>query len=131
MMSLIKWFTPAVATIALVTGAAAGEIKRYDQTAFDTLAAQGKPIVVAVHADWCPVCKVQEPIQADLMASPAFKDYTLFNVDFDTEKTVLRGFRVTRQSTMIVFRGSTEVGRSIGDTKKESIEALLLKAKSK
>ncbi len=36
-------------------------------------------------------------------------------------------FGVQKQSTLIVFKGATEVGRSIGDTDKASIEALLAK----
>lgn len=129
MTRFIKWTATILGALATIASATAGDIKRFDQVAFNTLAAQGKPIVVAVHADWCPVCKVQEPIQSDLMASPPFKEYTLFNVDFDADKTIVRNFRVTRQSTMIVFRGSTAVGRSVGDTKRESMEALLLKAR--
>ena len=48
-------------------------------------------------------------------------------VDFDSQKDVLRRFGVQRQSTLIVFKGATEMGRSVGDTGKTSIEALLAK----
>jgi hypothetical protein len=46
-------------------------------------------------------------------------------VDFDTAKDVLKRFRVTQQSTLIVFRGKSEVGRSTGDTNPASIRRLV------
>jgi len=71
---------------------------------------------------------VQKPIQAALMARPEFATYTLFTLDFDTDKAQLKAFKVIKQSTIIVFKGPTEVGRSIGDTNPESMAALLRKA---
>lgn len=49
----------------------------------------------------------------------------MFDVDFDTQKSVVRGFGATMQSTLIAFKGGREVGRSVGDTRKPSIERLL------
>ncbi len=68
------------------------------------------------------------PILSSLLASPDFKDYTLLEVNFDKEPAVLRQFAVTQQSTLIVFKGNAEVGRSTGDTRKDGIAALLRKA---
>ncbi len=106
----------------------AGEIKPYDQASFDALTKAGKPVVVAVHATWCPTCKAQLPIQKSLIESPEFKDYTMLTLDFDRDTDILKAFRVVRQSTIIVFKGSQEVGRSIGDTDKDRIKALFEKA---
>jgi len=44
------------------------------------------------------------------------------------QKDVVKNFKVTMQSTLIVFKGGKEVGRSTGDTKKDSIADLLKKA---
>ena len=110
--------------------ASAGEVRPYSQTEFDALAAQGRPTVIAVHAPSCPTCKVQATIQSGLMSSAAYKDFTMFIVDFDTAKPLLRKHKVTSQSTMIVYKGTTEVGRSVGDTSPEGIEALIRKAKA-
>ena len=115
---------------ALATFASAGTIKPYDQAAFDRLAAEGKPIVLSVRAPWCPTCKKQDPIQAELMKQPAYADYTLFTIDFDSQKDLLKKYKVGMQSTMVVFHGKDEVGRSVGDTKEESIAALMKKAHS-
>jgi len=48
-------------------------------------------------------------------------------VDFDAAKDVLRRFRVQHQSTLIMFKGRTEVGRSTGDTDPNRIQALVSK----
>jgi len=121
--ALLSWLiVPALAS--------AGELQPFDGKLFDQLQAQGKPVVVVVHATWCPTCKAQKPIQSALMHSPEFRDYTMFTVDFDADQALLKRFSVIKQSTMIVFKGKSEVGRSIGDTQRDSIEALMLKAKS-
>ena len=88
----------------------------------------GKPILIAVHADWCPTCKAQGPIIGQLKSQPKFKDLAILRVDFDAQKDVVRKFGAQMQSTLIVFKGDKEVGRSVGDTKPESIATLLDKA---
>lgn len=120
----------AVAMVLFAGGAIAGEIKPYSQAGFDALAAEGRPIVIAVHAGWCPTCKAQAPIQSNLMSRPDFRDYTVLIVDFDTEKPLLRKLKVSTQSTLIVYKGKSEVGRSVGDTSPQGIESLFRKAKA-
>lgn len=44
------------------------------------------------------------------------------------KKDVVRHFKVQYQSTLIVFKGGREVGRSTGDTSRRSIAALLKRA---
>ena len=108
--------------------ATAMERKPFDAKAFVDAQAAGRPILVEVSAVWCPICKVQKPILSDLAGKPKFKDVTLFEIDFDTQKDLLRKFGVQRQSTLIAFKGAQEVGRSTGDTNPTSIEALLDKS---
>ena len=52
---------------------------------------------------------------------------TFLRVDFDAQKPIVQGFGVQKQSTLIVFKGDKEVGRSTGETKADPIEALLAK----
>jgi hypothetical protein len=49
----------------------------------------------------------------------------VFKVDFDEQKDDVRALKAQRQSTLIVYKGETEKGRSVGDTDPASIEALL------
>jgi hypothetical protein len=48
-------------------------------------------------------------------------------VDFDSQKDLVERFGARMQSTLVVFKGNTEEGRSVGDTYRASIEALLNK----
>jgi thiol-disulfide isomerase/thioredoxin len=118
-----------LALSAFLTFAAEAEEKKpFDQAAFDAAQAQGKPVLVEVTASWCPVCKAQAPTLSKLRSDPRFKDLISFDIDFDSQKDLLRKFNVSKQSTLIMFKGNQEVGRSTGDTNPSSIEALLAKA---
>lgn len=107
--------------------AVAGEIKPFSQAGFDALAAAGKPVVLDISATWCPTCKAQKPIIDSLMKQPAYKDVTLMTIDFDSEKPTLKKFKVNMQSTLVAFKGTQEVGRSVGDTNPEGLEGLIKK----
>lgn len=126
----MKHLTSLVLAIATLAGAAAhaGEVKPYNAAEYEALGASGKPVVIAVHAPWCGVCKKQTPMQADLMKKPEYKNVTLMNVDFDSQKEVLKKFKVSTQSTMIVFKDAKEVARSVGDTNLDSMDAAIRKA---
>lgn len=117
----------ALALSAFAALASAGSSEPYTQKRFDELAAQGKPALVAVHADWCPTCKAQKPILGELMGRPEFKDVTELIVDFDAQKPIVKQYKVSMQSTLIAFKGGKEVGRSVGDTTKAGIEGLVKK----
>lgn len=106
----------------------AAEGQPFSRAAFDAALKAGKPILIDVSATWCPTCQAQAPILSELVKSPRFAGLTFFSVDFDSQKDVLRALRVQSQSTLLVFKGGAEVGRSVGDTSKASIEALLSRA---
>ena len=100
----------------------------FSAEAFKAAQASGSPILVEIHADWCPTCKAQNPILDKLTADPKFKDLKIFRVDFDAMKPEVKQFGAQMQSTLIVFKGTAEQGRSVGDTKEASIAALLDKS---
>lgn len=116
------------AALTLSPLASAMAPKSYSQQAFATAQAAGKPILLHITAPWCPTCKAQAPILSKLEVMPKFKNLMVFNIDFDTSKDLLRKLRVAQQSTLIMYKGSREVGRSTGDTNAASIAALLSKA---
>jgi thioredoxin 1 len=110
-----------------VTSALATETKPFTPDAFAAAQKAGKPIFVAIHASWCPVCAKQRPILSELMGEPKFKNLVYFVVDFDAQKDVVNSFGARMQSTLIAFKGEHETGRSVGDTDQASIAALLNK----
>ena len=116
-----------IATAAAGAPAIAAETHTYDQASFAAAEKAGKPILVAVHASWCPTCKAQKPILSELMADPKFKNLVYFVVDFDNQKDAAKLFGARMQSTLVAFKGDKETGRSVGDTDRASIAALLNK----
>ncbi len=126
-------FNGAIVAAALITAgqlaaAWANTAVPFSEEAFKAAQASGSSILVEIHADWCPTCKAQNPILDKLTAGPKFKDLKIFRVDFDAMKPVVRQFGAQMQSTLIVFKGAAEQGRSVGDTKEASIAALLDKS---
>jgi len=107
--------------------AAAGQIEPFSQTEFDRLTRAGQPVVVHVSATWCPTCKAQKPILEKLMKQPAYKDVTMLTVDFDSQKSIVKAFKVSMQSTLVGFKGKQEVARSVGDTTEAGLAGLFQK----
>lgn len=107
---------------------AADDIRPFSPADFSAAQKAGKPILVEIHAGWCPTCKAQAPIISELRREPRFKDLIVFRVDFDSQKEAVKQFGARQQSTLIAFKGLAEAGRSVGDTGKASIGALLAKA---
>ena len=129
-MPLRKAISAAATLLALSSLASlalAGEIKPFSQADFDQLTHAGKPVVLDISATWCPTCKAQKPLIESLMKQPAYKDVTLLTIDFDSAKPTLKTFKVTMQSTLVAFKGTQEVARSVGDTTAAGLEGLIKK----
>jgi thioredoxin 1 len=120
-------FAAIAAGAALAAPASATETRTFDLKSFTEAQKAGKPIFVGIHASWCPTCKAQDPVLSELMSAPKFKDLVYFVVDFDSQKNAVKFFGARVQSTLIAFKGEQETGRSVGDTDRSSIAALLNK----
>lgn len=117
------------AVLAALGGApafAATEVP-YTPAAFEAAQKANEPILVWVHATWCPTCAKQAPILAKLEGEPAYAGLKVFKVDFDSQKDVVRAMGVQMQSTLIAFRGTAEQARSTGQTDEAAIRAVLAK----
>ncbi len=120
----------AAAAVGALFGAPAfaAETIDYSPSAFDAALKDGKSILVEIHAPWCPTCKAQKPILAEIEAKPAYKDLVVVHVDFDSQKDAVRRFGARMQSTLIAFKDGKETGRSVGQTDPAAIAALVAKA---
>jgi thiol-disulfide isomerase/thioredoxin len=116
-----------LAAAALLLAAAARAGQPFD-AALAAAQASGKPVLVHVNASWCTTCAQQRAVLSELLKRPEFRDFQVLKVDFDTQKADLKTLRVRDRSTIIVYRGSKELGRSSFETSREKIAALLEKA---
>ncbi len=107
------------------TNAWAFEKAPFTPVAFEAAQKAGKPILVEITAPWCPTCKAQKPILGELAGQSKYKNLTILEVDFDSQKDVVKKLGAQSQSTLIAFKGAKETARSVGDTKRDSIEKLL------
>lgn len=115
-------------TFAAAQSAIASAERPYTDRAFKAAQDAGKPILVEIHADWCPTCKAQRPILDKLSARPAYAAIERFRVDFDSQKNLVKRFKARMQSTLVLYKGKTEVARSVGETDEGRIRAMLDKA---
>ena len=125
MFKIIRNFL-LLSTFAISSAFAVGDA--FDKTRFDQLLKEGKPVLIAVHADWCSTCRAQEIFLKDLLKTPPYNNLHVLRVDFDRQKEAVRAFKVRMQSTLIVFKNGKEIDRSTADTDKDSVALMLRKA---
>jgi thiol-disulfide isomerase/thioredoxin len=126
--SVLRRVFIAVAFLLTSISAQAAGLQPFDAKAFQAAQASGRPILVEIYADWCPTCKAQAPVLDKVSSAPGLSNLARFRVDFDTQKSVVKGFGARYQSTLVLFKGKTELARSIGETSEDKIRAMLSKA---
>ena len=115
----------AVIAAPITIAAPAHAAPTVNQAAFDAAQKAGKPILVWVHAPWCPVCRQQAKTIERVIAEPAYRDMQVFRIDYDTQKPLWQKFGATMQSTLIGFRGKRETGRIAHETNDAKVSAVI------
>ncbi|MCA0401724.1 MAG: thioredoxin family protein [Proteobacteria bacterium] len=110
------------AMLALPSHALAPGFTAYTKAGFDAALKEAKPVLVHVHADWCPVCKKQQVVFGELSKTPEFGKLKAFTVDFDKETEFKKTHNIGSQSIILVFKGGKEVARLGGATEKDRIQ---------
>jgi thioredoxin 1 len=89
-------------------------IRDLDAGAFDAevLRAAG-PVLVDFSADWCPPCRMIEPVVAELASTLAGR-LTVFRLDVDHHPEVGIRYGVMSMPTLILFGGGRPVDRLVG-----------------
>ncbi len=103
-------------------------IDDYDPALIKKAEVTGKSYVLAFHADWCPTCKQQAKVFEQLKVDSAFKNVTIYYVDYDGETELKKLLKVRSQSTLIVYKGAKEMARSVADTSVDGLKQILAKS---
>lgn len=114
----------ALAGACVSAPAFAASIQPFDTAVFKAAQAQGRPVLVDAHADWCPICHLQRPTLEKLSRDPAFSKLLILRLNFDTQAAEKQALNIRSQSTLIAFHGQAETGRSVGVTSATAITAL-------
>lgn len=101
---------------------------QYSADAFQKAQNSNKMIVVDIYKDGCGTCAKQKP--ALEAARDQYPDAEFFRVDFANDKQAVKKFKAIKQSTIIVFRGSEERGRVLGETNQDKILSMISKGAS-
>jgi hypothetical protein len=125
MVRMLKTVLIAGFLAVMAQGAQAGQFQKYSDDTFKKLQSEGKPILIEINADWCPICAKQRPIVDRLTEGNSLKDVQILVVSFDGQKSVVRSFGANMQSTLIAYHGDKETGRLIGETDTLAIQKLL------
>jgi thioredoxin 1 len=125
-------------TLALMTGLAALSVTRpasaaaqfvdYTEASLAELAASGQPYLIDFFATWCSTCAAQERVLNGLAGeNPAYAAIPIVRVDWDEHSRgdLVRQMAIPRRSTLVMMRGTTELGRLVADTRRGAIAGLL------
>ena len=111
--------------VLLLSVSAQADFKPFLKADYDSAIKSGGTVVVDFHATWCPTCKKQEPILNEIVNMKGYETVVAFKADFDKEKDLKKSLNVSKQSTVIVFKGGKEIGRNTGSTSKDVLKKLI------
>jgi thioredoxin-like negative regulator of GroEL len=115
----------AIVALMVTAPTRAADFRDFDSNAFAAAQASGEPVLVDVHAWWCPVCASQNHTIKTLTRSPHYDKLVVFRLDYDKQKDDWKRMGVTTQGTLIAYRGQTETGRLAYQTNATKIEVVL------
>jgi len=100
----------------------------YSQSEFERNVEKGGVVLLHIHADWCSTCRAQDKILKSLMDNNNYPGLTIMEINFDTQKDLLKKYNVRYQSTLVLFRGNKELGSLTAKRNISAIRALLDKS---
>jgi hypothetical protein len=116
-----------VAAMALTGKAGALETVTYTEQALADAQQSGQPYLLDFFAT-CSTCAAQERVLDNLAAADGrYADITIIRVDWDEHSRgeLVTSMAIPRRSTLVLMRGTEELGRLVAETRSEQIAALL------
>lgn len=105
------------------TPAAAKDFSAYDKAKLEAAIQSGGPVVVHVHAEWCPICRRQVTVLDGIFKDPALAKFQTVRVNYDRDREFVTAFKVKRQANILVFKGGKEAARVDYDPDENRIRA--------
>lgn len=118
----------ALAILAPAAPAVAQPVQSFTMAKLQAAQKAGTPVLVDAYAPWCPVCRAQEPTIEALAKDPKFKDLLILRLDYDSQTAEKKALGITGQSTLILFKGGKEIGRTRGETDAGKIRGFAARA---
>ena len=100
------------------------DAKQMSLDAFNATVSGSKLVLVDFGAEWCPPCKLMEPVIKALMEKNQGK-LTLLNVDGGNDQDILQQYKVTALPVFILFRDGKQVWRKDGIATEKEIQEQL------
>jgi thioredoxin-like negative regulator of GroEL len=91
---------------------------------FNGAISSSKTVLVDFGAEWCPPCKVMEPVLESLKKNNPDK-FILFKVDGGKDEAILKAHNVTALPVFIIFKDGKQVWRKDGLATEKEIAANL------
>lgn len=114
----------AVAAVAIAIPGMAQPAQSFSMAALKAAQARGQPVLIDAFAPWCPTCRAQAPTIEALATDPAYKNLQIMRLDYDNQIEAKKALGIRKQSTLIAYNGTREVGRSVGVTDAQQIRQL-------
>ena len=123
-----RTFLAAIALVALPLSLAAETLDYTPGLVKERLAA-GETVFVGFQANWCTTCRAQERTIEGLKANNAAygENITFVRVDWDEfgRADLASELNIPRRSTLVVLRGTEELGRNVANPSRSAIEELM------
>ena len=119
----------AVAALAVMSAAVSAQpVRLFSMAALKAAQANGQPVLVDAFAPWCPTCRAQAPTIDAPSRSHGYDKLVILRLDYDNQLAEKKALGIRQQSTLILFRGGREVGRTLGVTNPAEIRGFVATA---
>ena len=119
---MIKKFLILLIVLIPINSIASEKKTTFSEDLFKKAQLEGKVVVVSSWIKYCYSCASQMKVLDK--AKKEFENIEYFTFDV-TNQEIANLFKVEYQSTILIFKGSSEVHRSIGVTSKEEIYKII------
>lgn len=114
--------------LAFASAAQAATWGSFDAAAYAAARKADRVVLLQFIERGCTACEEQERILSRLFWGSSRTDWVGFRVDLVRDAEVAKALGVTGRSTLVLFRGAREIGRSVGAIQRAELTGFLNQA---